>query len=313
MRNFALIGAAGYIAPRHMRAIKDVGGDLVVAYDPNDSIGIMDSHFPQAEFFTEFELFARHVDRLRNSPGQISRIGICSPNHLHGSHIRFALRSGADAICEKPLVLDPNEIDELSAVETETGKKVYTILQLRLHKAIRDLKDSIAGQKGRRHQVELTYITSRGRWYHSSWKGDVLKSGGVATNIGVHFFDMIQFIFGPPKNSFAHLRDSHRAAGFLELENADVRWFLSVDANDLPDQVKGSKTTYRSITVNGAEVEFSEGFTDLHTQSYSEVLNGNGFGLIDVRPCVEIVAQFRDQQLIRDDRMHPAVGRYLNA
>ncbi len=313
MTNFALIGAAGYIAPRHMRAIKDTGGDLKVAFDPNDSVGIIDSHFPNADFYTDFEQFERHVHRLKRAGTPISHVGICSPNHLHTPHIAFALRAGAEAICEKPLVLDPAELDELAEIESETGRRINTILQLRLHKTITDLKARVEAQPGKRHAVDLTYITSRGRWYHASWKGDEDKSGGVATNIGIHFFDMLQFIFGPAKTSLAHLRQPERAAGFLELENADVRWFLSVDSSDLPEAVKGVKTTFRSITVDGEEVEFSEGFTDLHTVSYQEVLAGNGFGLDVARPCIEIVSRFRHQPLTTDGERHPTVARYQEA
>src|SRR5690606_14001708 len=270
MKNFALIGAAGYIAPRHMQAIKATGNELVAAMDPNDSVGIIDSHFPQAEFFTEFEHFDRHVDKLRRRGEQIDYMAICSPNYLHDAHCRFALRSGADAICEKPLVLNPWDIDGLARIEADTDRKISTILQLRLHPAIKALKAKFAASNTR-HAVDLTYITSRGRWYHASWKGDDHKAGGVATNIGIHFFDMLSFVFGPVRSSVAHLREGSRAAGFLSYEKADVRWFLSVDSNDLPDAVKGVKTTYRSLTVGGEDVEFSDGFTELHKDSYREI------------------------------------------
>ena len=310
MTEFALIGAAGYIAPRHMRAIKDVGGNLAVAYDPNDSVGIIDSHFPNAAFFTEFEQFERHVHNLARGPSRIEHVAICSPNYLHDAHIRFALRAGADVICEKPLVLDVAHIDELKTLEAETGRHVATILQLRLHPSIIALKEKVAAS-GERHKLDLTYITSRGAWYHASWKGDDRKSGGVATNIGVHFFDMIQFVFGKVRASQAHLREDARAGGFLDCERADVRWFLSVDANDLPDAVKGKKTTYRSITMGGEEVEFSDGFTDLHTRSYEEILAGRRFGLEDVRPCVEVVTAFRAEPLSRSGDLHPATVRAI--
>jgi UDP-N-acetyl-2-amino-2-deoxyglucuronate dehydrogenase len=266
MTSFALIGAAGYVAPRHMKAMQAVKGDLKVAYDPNDSVGIIDSHYPDAHFFTEFERFDRHVDKLRRRGEKIDYVSICSPNHLHDAHCRFALRSGADAICEKPLVLNPWNIDGLAEIERDTGRRISTILQLRLHPAIVALRDRFATSTTR-HKVDLTYVTSRGRWYYTSWKGEDAKSGGVATNIGVHFFDMLSFVFGAVKRNEAHLREPERAAGFLECERADVSWFLSVARNDLPANVQGKKTTFRSITVDEEEVEFSEGFTDLHTRS----------------------------------------------
>lgn len=275
-----------------MKAIKETGGDLVVAFDPNDSVGILDSHFPDAHFFTEFERFDRHVDKLKRKGERLDYVAICSPNYLHDAHCRFALRSGADAICEKPLVLNPWNIDGLADIEIDTGKRIFSILQLRLHPAIIALRDKFANST-KRHQVQLTYCTSRGRWYHASWKGHDSKSGGVATNIGVHFFDMLGFVFGKVLSNHVHLKSPERAAGFLECERADVSWFLSVDRNDLPESVQGMKTTYRSITVDGEEVEFSEGFTDLHTRSYEEVLKGRGFGLDAVRPSIEIVSNFR--------------------
>lgn len=310
MTSFALIGAAGYIAPRHMTAIKANGGDLKVAYDPNDSVGVIDSHFPQAHFFTEFERFDRHVDKLRRRGEQIDYVSVCSPNYLHDAHIRFGLRSGCEVICEKPLVLNPWNIDGLAEIEQQTGHKINTILQLRLHPAIQALKERIA-QSNERHAVDLTYITSRGRWYHASWKGDEAKSGGVATNIGVHFFDMLAYVFGPLQSQTASLRQPERAGGLLSYEKADVRWFLSVDANDLPDSVKGKKTTYRSITLDGEEVEFSEGFTDLHTRSYQEILAGRGYGLEDVRFCVEVVSEFRHAPVVANGERHPFVDKYL--
>lgn len=310
MTSFALIGAAGYIAPRHMTAIKANGGDLKVAYDPNDSVGVIDSHFPQAHFFTEFERFDRHVDKLRRRGEQIDYVSVCSPNYLHDAHIRFGLRSGCEVICEKPLVLNPWNIDGLAEIEQQTGHKINTILQLRLHPAIQALKERIA-QSNERHSVDLTYITSRGRWYHASWKGDEAKSGGVATNIGVHFFDMLAYVFGPLQSQTASLRQGERAGGLLSYEKADVRWFLSVDANDLPDSVKGKKTTYRSITLDGEEVEFSEGFTDLHTRSYQEILAGRGYGLEDVRFCVEVVSEFRTLPIVANGEHHPFIDKYL--
>lgn len=310
MTNYALIGAAGYIAPRHMRAIKETGGNLVVAYDPNDSVGIIDSHFPDAAFFTEFEQFERHLYKASGSGQKIDYVAICSPNYLHDAHIRFGLRAGANVICEKPLVLDVEAIDELKALEAESGKKVATILQLRLHPSVIELRNRVAASS-ERHKLDLTYITSRGSWYHASWKGDDRKSGGVATNIGVHFFDMIQFIFGTVQASHAHLREDSRAAGFLACEHADVRWFLSIDRDDLPESVKGKMTTYRSIMMGEEEFEFSGGFTDLHTRSYEEILAGNAFGLEDVRPCVEVVSDFRNLSISRDGQLHPSTVRHL--
>lgn len=304
-KTFALIGAAGYIAPRHMKAIKDVKGDLSVAYDPNDSVGIIDSHFPQAHFFTEFERFDRHMDKLKRKGQPVDYVAICSPNYLHDAHCRFALRAGADAICEKPLVLNPWNIDGLAEIERDTGRKISTILQLRLHPAILELR-KLYGNSDKRHKVELTYCTSRGRWYHASWKGEDAKSGGVATNIGVHFFDMLSFVFGPVSRSEAHLRNDSQAAGFMECARADVSWFLSVDANDLPEDLKGKKTTFRSITVDGREVEFSEGFTDLHTRSYEHILSGHGFGLQEVRTSIDIVSAFRSLPVKRGEGLvHP--------
>lgn len=303
MKTYAMIGAAGYIAPRHMRAMAETGGVLAVAYDPNDSVGIMDSHFPDAEFFTEFEQFDRHLDRTRRLGARIDYTVICSPNYLHEAHCSFALRSGTNVICEKPLVLTPGTIDDLAAIERDTGRRISTILQLRLHPAIVALRDRFANSN-KRHKVELTYITSRGRWYHASWKGDETKSGGVATNIGVHFFDMLSFVFGPASRSEAHLREPERAAGSLECERADISWFLSIDRNDLPDSVKGKKTTFRSITVDGEEVEFSEGFTDLHTRSYEEIAAGRGFGIEEVRPSIEIVSTFRAAPIVKSNGVH---------
>lgn len=310
MKTYGLIGAAGYIAPRHMRAMADTGGRLAVAYDPSNSVGIMDSHFPDAEFFTEFELFDRHVDELRRRGSKIDYMSICSPNYLHDSHCRFALRAGSDVICEKPLVLNPGNIDELSAIERATGSRISTILQLRLHPAIIALRDRFA-KSNRRHKVELTYIASRGRWYYASWKGDERKAGGVATNIGVHFLDMLSFVFGPVSRNEAHLREVARAAGSLECERADISWFLSLNGNDLPDSVKGKKTTFRSITVDGEEAEFSEGFTDLHTRSYEEIIAGRGFGLDEVRTSIDIVSKFRTAPIVRSNGVHAFAQRSM--
>ncbi len=295
MKNFALIGAAGYIAPRHMQAIKAVGGNLVAALDKHDSVGILDSYFPDCDFFTEFERFDRHLDKLKRKGIKIDYVSICSPNYLHDSHIRFALRHGADAICEKPLVLNPWNIDALAEIEKETGRKIYTILQLRLHPSIIALREKIKnGPKDKVYDVELTYITSRGNWYHHSWKGDVSKSGGIATNIGIHFFDMLIWVFGDViVNSAKELCDS-KASGYLELSQARVNWKLSVDYEGIPDGLKAlRKRTYRSLSIEGNEVEFSEGFGDLHVNSYQEILKDQGFGLEDSRPSIEVVSKFR--------------------
>ncbi|MBR1244208.1 Gfo/Idh/MocA family oxidoreductase [Bradyrhizobium sp. AUGA SZCCT0274] len=311
MTSFALVGAAGYVAPRHMKAMQAMKGDLKVAYDPNDSVGVIDSHFPDAHFFTEFERFDRHIDKLRRRGEKIDYVSVCSPNHLHDAHCRFALRSGADAICEKPLVLNPWNIDGLAEMERDTGRRISTILQLRLHPAIVALRDRFA-TSNKRHKVDLTYVASRGRWYYASWKGEDAKSGGVATNIGVHFFDMLCFVFGAAKLNEAHLREPERAAGFLECTRADVSWFLSVDRNDLPAEIQGKKTTYRSITVDGEEVEFSEGFTDLHTRSYEEIVAGRGFGLDEVRPSIDIVSTFRNAPISSRHERHPSASRALS-
>lgn len=297
MKKFALIGAAGYIAPRHMQAIKATNNQLVAAFDPNDSVGVIDSYFPDADFFTEFERFDRHIDKLhRASNGsRIDYVSICSPNYLHDSHMRFALRSGADAICEKPLVLNPWNIDGLQEIELATGRKVNTILQLRVHPSIVALRERVRGEKKEeKHEVDLTYITSRGHWYMQSWKGDVKKSGGIATNIGVHFFDMLHFIFGSLQSNVVHLSTDTRAAGYLEYEHARVRWLLSVEFEDVPaSQRLSGQRTYRSITVDGDEIEFSGGFGDLHTRSYEEIIAGRGFGLEDNRTAIETVSAIR--------------------
>jgi UDP-N-acetyl-2-amino-2-deoxyglucuronate dehydrogenase len=288
-KNFGIIGVAGYIAVRHLHAIKETGNNLLASLDKFDSVGRIDSYFPESDFFVEFERFDRHFDKLKRTGTKIDYVSICSPNYLHDSHIRFALRHHAEAICEKPIVLNPWNIDALQEIENETGHRIYTILQLRLHPKLQELKEKIKnGPKGKVYDVDLSYITSRGNWYSISWKGDVQKSGGVATNIGIHFFDMLSWIFGSSTKNIVHYSDPHKAAGFLELENARVRWFLSLDYNDIPESVKTTgKRTFRSITVNGEEIEFSEGFTDLHTISYKEILSGNGFGLKEARESVE--------------------------
>lgn len=291
MKNFALIGAAGYIAPRHMRAIKDTNSNLSVAYDINDSVGVMDGIFPQSEFFTEFERFYDFAHQLKRSPKTaLDYVSICTPNYLHHSHATAGLRIGADVICEKPLVPTPEYLEDLLLVERETGKKVFNILQLRHHEAILELRKRVAqAPQNTKFDVELTYITSRGKWYAQSWKGDDRKSFGVATNIGVHFYDMLHFVFGKLQESKVHYLDQNKAAGYLEYENARVRWFLSIDANDLPDEVRGKKTTYRNIDIGGEQLEFSNGFAELHTTSYKEILAGRGYGLEAARHAVETV------------------------
>jgi UDP-N-acetyl-2-amino-2-deoxyglucuronate dehydrogenase len=297
MKNFALIGAGGYVAPRHMKAIKATNNELVAALDPNDSVGIIDSYFPDADFFTEFERFDRHIDKLRrgSSGSRIDYVSICSPNYLHDSHIRFALRSDAEAVCEKPLVLNPWNIDGLKDLEKDTGKKVNTILQLRVHPSIIALRNSVRQEDvSTKHDVDLTYVTSRGHWYLQSWKGEQKKSGGIATNIGVHFYDMLHFLFGALQQNEVHYSSATKAAGYLEYEHARVRWFLSIDVDDVPADARAEgKRTYRSITCDGEEIEFSTGFADLHTRSYEEILAGRGFGLEENRVAIETVASIR--------------------
>tara|TARA_R110001606_G_scaffold90953_3_gene203171 strand:- start:2601 stop:3536 length:936 start_codon:yes stop_codon:yes gene_type:complete len=311
MKNFALIGAAGYIAPRHLKAIKDTNNNLVAALDKFDSVGVLDSYFPNADFFVEFERFDRHIEKLKRKGTLLDYVSICTPNYLHDSHIRMALRSGADAICEKPLVLNPWNVDALVDIEKESGQKIYAILQLRLHPSIIALKNKIEeGPKNKIYDIDLTYITSRGSWYDISWKGDESKSGGIATNIGVHFYDMLSWIFGAVKTNSVHLREKDKAAGFLEFEKARVRWFLSIDENSLPEKIRVSgQRTYRSITVNNEEIEFSHGFTELHTESYKEILKGNGFGLKDAKQSIEIVHDIRNNEILKTGEKHPFLAR----
>jgi UDP-N-acetyl-2-amino-2-deoxyglucuronate dehydrogenase len=296
MKNFVLIGAAGFIAPRHMKAIKETGNNLLAALDKNDSVGIIDSYFPDADFFTEFERFDRHIEKLRRQGKHIDYVAVCSPNYLHDAHIRFGLRVGADVICEKPVVLNPWNVDALMEIEKETGKHVYTILQLRLHPAIIALRDKIkAGPANKRYKVNLQYITSRGHWYHASWKGEMQKSGGIATNIGVHFFDMLMWIFGDLKENRVYKHSSDTASGQLVLEKADVDWMLSIDVGTLPEQVKKEgKRTFRSLNIDGEEFEFSEGFTELHTRSYQEILSNNGFPLLETKKSISLVHDIRN-------------------
>jgi UDP-N-acetyl-2-amino-2-deoxyglucuronate dehydrogenase len=301
-KNFALIGAAGYIAPRHLQAIKDTGNILIAALDKSDSVGILDRYFPEARFFTEFERFDRHVEKLRRmeEPKRVHFVTIASPNYLHDAHIRFALRAGADAICEKPLVLNPWNADALQELEKETGRRVHNVLQLRLHPSIIALKERIAKENSaRKYDIELTYITSRGRWYEVSWKGDIHKSGGVATNIGIHFFDMLLWIFGKLQRQAVHVAGDRKMSGFFELEKARVRWFLSLDRSDLPRAAQeAKKTTYRSLTLNGESYEFSEGFADLHTEVYRHVLSGKGFGVEDAKASIELAHEIRSAAAI---------------
>jgi len=287
-KNFGLIGVAGYIAVRHLKAIKETGNILLATLDPFDSVGLLDSYFPQSDFFVEFERFDRHFDKLKRSGTRIDYVSICSPNYLHDSHIRFALRHGADAICEKPIELNPWNVDALQVIENETGHKINTVLQLRLHPKIAELREKILnGPKDKVYDVDLTYITSRGNWYYISWKGDIQKSGGVATNIGIHFFDMLGWIFGEVKNNVVNISEYNKAGGYLELKNARVRWFLSLDYKDIPAEAKEKgQRTFRSVTVEGEEVEFSEGFTELHTATYREIIAGRGFGLDQARQSV---------------------------
>ena len=297
-KNFGIIGVAGYIAAKHLHAIKETGNNLLASLDKFDSVGRIDSYFPESDFFVEFERFDRHFDKLKRTGTKIDYVSICSPNYLHDSHIRFALRHQAEAICEKPIVLNPWNIDALQEIENETGRKIYTVLQLRLHPKILELREKIMnGSKDKVYDIDMTYVTSRGNWYSISWKGDIQKSGGVATNIGIHFFDMLSWIFGDTRKNIVHILEPHKAAGYLELENARVRWFLSLDYNDIPVNMRESgKRTFRSITVNGKEIEFSEGFAYLHTMTYKEILAGRGFGLKEARQSVETAYTIRNSK-----------------
>lgn len=308
MKNFALIGAAGYIAPRHMKAIFETNNNLAAALDHSDSVGVLDSYFPNAQFFTEFERFDRHIDKLKRSGTPIDFVSVASPNYLHDSHARFALRSGADVISEKPLVLNPSNIDGLLSMQSETGRRVYTILQLRMHPAIVALKEKVAASGTHVYDVDLTYITARGSWYLQSWKGDERKSGGIATNIGVHFFDMLHFVFGELRMSLVHLATPTKASGYLEYDRARVRWFLSIDVSDVPhEERQKGKRTFRSITADGRNIEFSDGFTDLHTKSYEQILQGKGFGLEENRVAIATVAGIRKASISSSGEIHPFV------
>ena len=307
MKNFALLGAAGYIAPRHFKAIKETNNLLIAALDKFDSVGVLDSYFPNADFFTEFERFDRHIEKLKRNNTKLDYVSICTPNYLHDSHIRMALRRGADAICEKPLVLNPWNVDALMDIEKESGQKINTILQLRLHPSIIALKNKVmSASKKEKYEIDLTYITSRGKWYEISWKGDESKSGGIATNIGVHFYDMLSWIFGEVQENVVHLRAKDKSSGYLEFKNARVRWFLSINEHDLPIHIqeKGQRT-YRSITIDNEELEFSSGFTDLHTKSYEHILKGKGFGMQEAQKSIQIVHDIRNTSISKKGNLHP--------
>lgn len=295
-KNFAIIGVGGYIAVRHLKAIKETDNNLLATFDPNDSVGIIDSFFPDSNFFVEFERFDRHIDKLRRNGTRIDYVSICSPNYLHDSHIRFSLRSGAHAICEKPLVLNPWNVDALAEIEKESGKHIYNILQLRLHPTIIALKKKIdEGPKDKIYDIDLSYITSRGKWYNISWKGDIQKSGGIATNIGVHFFDMLIWIFGGVKQNIVHVLQENKASGYLDLERARVKWYLSLDYDDIPEKIRDTGVrTFRSVRVDNEEIEFSGGFTDLHTQTFSQILDGKGFRIMEAKPAIETVYSIRN-------------------
>jgi UDP-N-acetyl-2-amino-2-deoxyglucuronate dehydrogenase len=296
MKNFGLIGVAGFVAPRHLNAIKKTNNSLIAVLDKFDSVGIIDSYFPNADFFVEFERFDRHLEKLKYEDNlELDYVSVCTPNYLHDAHVRFALRRGADAICEKPLVLNPWNIDKLVHIEKESGKRIWNILQSRLHPSLISLKERIKkGPSNKIYDIDLTYLTSRGSWYFTSWKGDISKSGGIATNIGIHFFDILTWIFGEVKQNTVHIHSHDRAAGFLELEHARVRWFLSVNFEDFPDNIKvNGQRTHRSLVIEGEELEFSRGFTDLHTKSYEEILSGNGCGIEETRQAIEIVHDIR--------------------
>lgn len=310
MKNFAITGVAGYIAPRHLKAIKDSGNTLIAAVDPHDSVGILDGYFPNTSFFTEIERFDRHLEKLRRGKTEdgIDFLTICSPNHLHDAHIRLAFRMKADAICEKPLVLNPWNLDLLSELETEYNRRVYTILQLRLHPSLIDLKKKLSKTK-KKYSVTLTYITSRGIWYDHSWKGDRSRSGGIATNIGIHFFDLLIWLFGGVKSQELYLDCDHRMSGFLELDSANIKWFLSISGRDIPENIQQlNKSTFRSIQIDNEEIEFTEGFTDLHTLSYKNILNGLGFTIEDARNSIELVYRVRNSKTCLNpdqEKLHP--------
>jgi UDP-N-acetyl-2-amino-2-deoxyglucuronate dehydrogenase len=312
--NFALMGVAGYVAPRHLKAIRDTGNRLLAAVDPNDSVGVLDQYAFDVRFFTEIERFDRHLEKLRRGPvdGRVHYVSICSPNYLHDAHCRLALRVHANAICEKPLVINPWNLDALQEIEAEYGGKINTVLQLRLHPALLNLRETLQSRSASQpHDVVLTYVTARGAWYHNSWKGYLEKSGGIATNIGIHLFDMLLWLFGKAGSVLVHHSDPQRMSGYLELERARVRWFLSIDPADLPYQAKpGGPSTYRSINIDGQEAEFSEGFSDLHTRVYQETISGHGFGIEEARPSIELVYKLRNTPLSKPgNNAHPFLLR----
>ena len=307
MKNFALIGAAGYIAPKHLKAIKETGNDLLVALDKFDSVGVLDRYFPNADFFTEYERFDRYIEKIKRKENkQIDYFSICTPNYLHDSHVRMALRVGANAICEKPLVLNPWNIDTLEAIEEESEGNIYTILQLRLHPSIVKLKEKVVKEnKKEKYEIDLTYITSRGNWYHNSWKGNQSKSGGIATNIGIHFFDMLLWVFGSEQECVVHLKEEDKMAGYLELEKARIRWYLSIDSNSLPKEILETRTrTYRNMTIDGNEIDFSKGFSELHTESYRQILTNSGFTIKNARPSITLVSKIRNAEKLNVREKH---------
>ncbi|MCX6170662.1 MAG: Gfo/Idh/MocA family oxidoreductase [Ignavibacteriales bacterium] len=312
MKRFGLTGAAGYVAPRHLKAIKETGNELTACFDPHDSVGVLDHFFPHANYFTGYERFERYLAKLAlHSETKIDFLTVCSPNHIHDSQIRLGLNIGADVICEKPLVLFPQNLDLLEELESKTGKKVYTVMQLRNHPSLISLKKEIKNSSDKKHKVELTYIASRGNWYHYSWKGDEEKSGGVATNIGIHLFDLLIWLFGGVVNSEVHLSNQNKMSGLLELQNANVVWYLSIDENDLPKEIKlQNKPTYRSIIVDDKEIEFTDGFSDLHTKVYGEILSGRGLGIIDARPSIEAVYNIRFAKVSENKNLiHPLLSK----
>ena len=317
-KNFAIMGCAGFVAPRHLQAIRDTGNSAVVALDTKDSVGILDRYFDDIDFFTEFERFDRHLEKLKRlgKNKKVDYVSICSPNYLHDTHIRFALKNGANAICEKPLVLNPWNLNSLEKLEKETGKKVYTILQLRLHPSIIKLKEKISKNRlTGKNLIDLSYITKRGKWYHYSWKGDISKSGGLATNLGIHFFDMLIWIFGNVVKNEVHYTDKNKIAGYTELDRGKVRWFLSIDKRDLPETIlKEGKSAFRSIKINGEELEFSDVFSSLHTEVYKDILAGKGFGIKDARPSIELIHQIRNSEakITNNKNVHPALMKNLN-
>ena len=314
MHNFALVGAAGFVAPRHMKAIRDTGNRLVAAVDPHDSVGVLDAHFPDARFFTEIERFDRHIEKLRRDDPEsaVDYVSVCSPNYLHDAHVRLALRVGAHAICEKPLVINPWNLDQLKQIEDEHQRQIYTVLQLRLHPQLIELKKKIELESvADKHDVSLAYITRRGQWYDASWKGEIARSGGVSMNIGIHFFDMLMWLYGKVEGTEVHLREERRMAGWIELERARVRWFLSIDERDLPATVREKGGfAHRSITADGREIDMSEGFGDLHTRVYEDILAGGGYGLDDARPAIDLVYHIRNDTIVdATPNAHPLLAQ----